>query len=222
MGSLPLGHKNRSWPSTVCKAPYSGFGTSWLLARPLRDARRGPHCCWHGTKQNGSSERQSPTTGRARTPPSPALCPRPAHSAAPEVPVTPSARVRPRVVPQTARGGSPATPRVSSRRRASITPRRDPIALPTGLSPEGRPFTEGVSEPARGDTPLSPWRRGHEMPGCRSRDRKVEPRVPCSRPFPPLHFRALGAQGEGQVHWPPTRPSSGPTTANAAVSTAPT
>lgn len=69
MGSLPLGHKNRSWPSTVCKAPYSGFGTSWLLARPLRDARRGPHCCWHGTKQNGSSERQSPTAGRARTPP---------------------------------------------------------------------------------------------------------------------------------------------------------
>lgn len=77
MGSLPLGHKNRSWPSTVCKAPYSGFGTSWLLARPLRDARRGPHCCWHGTKQNGSSERQSPTAGRARTPPQPRPLPPP-------------------------------------------------------------------------------------------------------------------------------------------------
>lgn len=64
-------------------------------------------------------------------------------------------------------------------------PLMGPSCIPYGLSLEGRSFTEGVSEPTRGNTPLSTWWRGHEMPGSQVRGQEAGPQVsPWQAPCP--------------------------------------
>lgn len=120
MRSLPRGHKNWAWPSTVCKAPHSWFGTSTCTghfavthtASEGHQARTALLLAWDETKRKlGEAE---PHRQQGEDPPTPAFCPRLAQSAATEVPVTPFALVRACFAMKTAQRGSPATPRVSS------------------------------------------------------------------------------------------------------------
>lgn len=127
---------------TVGSARLNALATSRLFTRPLRDTRQGLHCSWHGMKENGSSERQSPSASRGRT-----SRPRP-------LPPPGMQRCHPGT------GHSLCTcqslfrnengPERFSRHTACVLPVKGlsyplmgPHGVPHGLSLEGRPFTEG-------------------------------------------------------------------------------